>query len=116
MIKHEFWDNPIGMMIYRIAEEMPVQGATIAKVAQVKLKPSMNDWIGCSSDDEDLPHAEDCNCIGCKRLHPENFCTWRMSLKPTFRNRDLKSGECGARVVPGHSVCVNHLQYENEEP
>jgi len=115
MVKHEFWDNPTGMMIHRMTDEMPAENVRLRKAAAVKLKPNMNDWLGCSSGDDDLPHAEDCNCIDCKRLHPENFCDWRISLPSTFRDRDLKSGPCSARVVPGHRYCVNHLEYESEE-
>jgi hypothetical protein len=114
-VKHEFWDNPQGMIIHRISEEMPVNEIDLRRKETVSIKPTMRDWLGQRRESDDLVHDDDCNCLDCRYSFPERFCIYRHTLPPTFRDRDIKGGPCGALVVPGHKYCKNHMSYESEE-
>jgi len=114
--KSEAWDNPNGMVIYRLLNHVCPPPLEQRKPAVEKLKPTMKDWLGAAYMDSQIKHSDDCECIDCRRLHPENYCTYRVRLSNRYNHKEQLSGECGARVEPGHRYCVNHLKYESEEP
>jgi hypothetical protein len=100
----------LGTAIYRIQNNWPV--ITVRPVATEERFSMICEGCHCSPC-VCSEHDAECECINCKREHPERFCTATVVL---HRGRPSESWkECGALVVPGQTRCAIHLRDESED-
>lgn len=103
------WDQPVGMAITRMLEQVPVPMAEPEATT-----PKANWWEQRCEDCGEVncvcPHAEDCECIACKRKFPERFC--RATYDAGRGNVSGVFQTCHELAVPGTRYCADHQDPE----
>jgi len=87
--------------------------------AQIDTTGYSMDWMKCAVCDEypcACEHDVNCECIECKRNHPERFCQFEIVQDGEMLSRgNMRPGwtrTCDRLLVPGHKFCSEHEEEE----
>lgn len=107
------WDQPIGMAITRMLEQLDAPENIATKQNDNASKydgGSFKDLIVKNNDKEN--HGDDCTCASCRLDYPERFCQFKIVHEAIRATRTSYhhawSSPCGKLLRPGQTFCDEH--------
>ena len=106
------WDNPAGMMVYRIEGEEPAPDASELVFKKEDNRHLFDDLLRERAEHNDELHDDDCDCIVCQQKFPDRYCGYQTEIFSSGVRKPTLSGPCRARKAAGYSYCDGHLKFE----
>jgi hypothetical protein len=106
--------NPKGFALTQMLEHVPAPERVVEAVEQEQL--TWKDVLRCQDCGQypcECEHSDDCECIECKRNHPERFCQFQIVQPAKFLGASIGWRQeytitCNVPLEPGQTACARH--------